>query len=264
MKILGVSALNANNYSKISMHKNINVLGSSDKGKLEVSDKFNKSLKGKSDLEKRDEILRYFLRNHQISTIYEDTHDIVIQSKDGVELIIDRSQTLSKDVLREATNKYNSDKMETYAKSDVDYYWLMSDYGFDTIHMGYSVGVVDDFHREINGLPEELSGKNCMIMDIGLRKKYKEGELVITDISSSEKVFFNRILQDIEKAEFYGYSEDYYRSLAIYKCVINGKEVLVVIPRELSLFSYLIDEKINSDKKEIENCKKLQYKMEGF
>ena len=264
MKILGMSALNSNNYRKISMYKNINVLGSNNKENLEVSDRFNKSLKGKSDIEKRDDIVRYFLRNHQISLLYEDEKDIIIQSKDGVELIIDRGQSLSKNVLKEAINKYNSDKMESYATNEVDFYWMMSDYGFSSVSMGYLFGVVDDFHREMKGLPEEFSNKKCMIMDIGLRKKYINGRTLSIDIDSREKDFFNRMLLDIENVEFYGYSNDYFRNLAIYKCIINEKEVFIVIPRELSLFSYLIDEKIKNDRKDIDSYKKLQYKMEGF
>lgn len=264
MKILGTSALNANNYRKISMYKNINVLGSSNTTNLKVSESLSKLLKGKTDQEKRDEVLRYFLRNHHISTIYEDSHDIVIQSKNGVELIIGRSQKLSEEVLVEALNKYDVDRMQTYAESDVDFYWMMSDYDFDSTHMGYAVGVVDDFHRELKGLPEELSKKRSMIIDIGLTKQYEKGELKNIRINPREKVFFEKMLSDISDAVFYCYSNDLFKNLLIYKCTINGKAKFLVIPRELGEFAYALDEKIEKERKEKNDCMRLQYKMEGF
>ena len=264
MKILGARALNANNYSKISLYKNINVLGPSYKGKLKVSDEFTKSLKGKTDKEKRDEVTRYFLRNHYISMLFQDCEDIGICSKDGVELFISRSQELSKEVLNEAISKYEYDRMKAYAESDVDFYWMMTDYGFDTVGMGYHVGQVDDFKRELEGLPEILSNKKCMVLDIGVRKKYEDRELKLFEINPIEKKFFARMLEDIEEASFYCYSNDLFKNKAIYKCRINGKEVFLVIPRELAEFSYDLDEKISSEVEEKVNCMLLQYKMEGF
>jgi len=260
MKILGTSELNANNYKKISMHKNINVLGTSNKDNIKVSESFSKSLKGKTDQEKRDEVVKYFLRNHHISAVYEDSHDIVIQSKDGVDLIINRGQTLSKEVLIDALNKYDSDRMQTYADSDVDYYWFMSDYGFDTKRMGYSVGVVEDFYRELEGLPEVLSNKKGMLIDIGLTKKYENRELKVVDVGSREKVFFDKFLSDISDVSFYCYSNDLYRNSAVYKCTMNEKERFLVIPRELWMFGSKVDERINNKEKNI----KLQFKMDGF
>ena len=209
MKILGARALNANNYSKISLYKNINVLGSSYKGNLKVSDEFTKSLKGKTDKEKRDEVTRYFLRNHDISMLFQDCEDIAICSKDGVELFISRNQELSKEVLNEAISKYEYDRMKAYAESDVDFYWMMTDYGFDTVGMGYHVGQVDDFKRELEGLPKILSNKKCMVLDIGVRKKYEDRELKLFEINPIEKKFFARMLEDIEEASFYCNSNDF-------------------------------------------------------
>ena len=100
MKINGVNALNANDYRKISIHKNINVLGSSSTDKLKVSDDFTKSLKGKPDDEKIEEVVRYFLRNHKIAMLYESRYEFIIQSQSGIDLVIEKRHTLSRELIK--------------------------------------------------------------------------------------------------------------------------------------------------------------------
>ena len=78
MQIINSGKLNANNYSEISIDKNINVFGPKPKAQLRVSDELTKTLKGKPDQEKQEEIIRYFLRNHKISRVYEDKYEITI------------------------------------------------------------------------------------------------------------------------------------------------------------------------------------------
>ena len=87
MEINGSNALNANNYKKISINKNVNVLAPSKNSKFQTNHSFTKSLRGKTDDEKKEEIIRYFLRNHKISMVYEDTKDVLIESVSGIKLL---------------------------------------------------------------------------------------------------------------------------------------------------------------------------------
>jgi len=260
MKIIGASALNANNYKKISMHKNINVLGSSVTGKIKTSEDFTKSLKNKTPQEKQEEVIRYFLRNHKIIMVYEDVEDFYIQSESGIDLSISKSNKLSDEILREIVQKYNIDRMEEYASEDVSFYWFMNRSSKYCNERGYLTGMVNCFQRDINGLPEEFDDSRCMVMDIGMKYNTENGECINYRVSPGDKAFLDRMLEDMNDISFYGYSNDLFRNNAIFKCKIDGKERFLVVPRELWEFSYELEEKM----KEKEDCKKLQYKMEGF
>ena len=260
MKIIGASALNANDYKKISIHKNINVLGSSVVGRIKPSEVFTKSLKGKTEAEKQEEVIRYFLRNHKITMVYEDEDDYYIQSKSGIELSISKSNKLSNEILGEIVQKYSIDRIEEYDKEDVSFYWFMNRSSKYCNERGYLTGTVDSFQRDINGLPEEFDDNRCMVMDIGMGYNTENGEYISYRVSPSEKVFLDRMLEDMSDISFYGFSNDLFRNNAIFSCKINGKERFLVIPRELWSFALKIEEKI----KEKEESMKLQYKMEGF
>jgi hypothetical protein len=260
MKIIGASALNANDYKKISMHKNVNILGSSIKGRIKASEDFTKSLKNKTEAEKQEEVIRYFLRNHKITMVYEDVEDFYIKSESGIELSISKSNKLSNEILREIIQKYNIDRMEEYVDEDVSFYWFMNRSSKYCNERGYLTGTVDSFQRDINGLPEEFDDKRCMVFDIGMGYNTENGEYISYRVSPSEKVFLDRMLEDMSDISFYGYSNDLFRHNAIFKCKIDDKERFLVVPRELAGFANKIDEKM----KKKEDSMKLQYKMEGF
>ncbi len=260
MKILGASALNANNYRKISIHSNINVLGSSDKSKLKTNEDFTKSLRSKTEAEKQEEVIRYFLRNHKITMVYEDVEEYYIKSESGIELSISKSKNLSKEILGEIIQKYNIDRMEEYASKDVLFYWFMNRSSKYCNERGYLTGTVDSFQRDINGLPEEFDDNRCMVIDIGMGYNSENGEYISYRACPSEKVFLNRMLEDMSDISFYGYSNDLFRHNAIFRCKIDGKDRFLVVPRELAGFANKIDDRM----KEKEESMKLQYKMEGF
>ncbi len=264
MKIIGASALNANNYMKISIYSNINVLSSNTNGKIKTSEDFTKSLRGKTPQEKQEEVIRYFLRNHKIKMVYEDFEDYYIESESGIELIVSKSNKLSNKILSEIIQKYNIDRMEEYVKEDVSFYWFMNRSSKYCNERGYITGIVDGFQRDINGLPKEFDGKRCMIMDIGMSYNTENAESVSYHICPGEQVFLDRMLEDMKDITFCGYSNDLFRNNIIFKCTIDGKERFLVVPRELARFANKIDEKMNSDINKKEESMKLQYKMEGF
>ena len=258
MEINGSNALNANNYKKISINKNINVLAPSKNSKFQTNHSFTKSLRGKTDDEKKEEIIRYFLRNHKISMVYEDTKDVLIESVSGIKLIISKINPLSKEILKEIIDKYNADRMEEYANADVEFYWFVNRSSDYFNERGYFTGIVDSFQRELNGLPRDFDGKVCMVMDIAT--KGQEDEPRKRNLSPSENDFLQRMLEDMHNIKFDSYSNDLFRENIIFSCEINDKRVHLVVPRCLWSFANAIDEK---QKKE-DNCKKLQFKMEGF
>ena len=221
---------------------------------------FTKSLKGKTEAEKQEEVIRYFLRNHKITMVYEDEEDYYIQSKSGIELSISKSNKLSNEILSEIIQKYSIDRMEEYANEDVSFYWFMNRSSKYCNERGYLTGTVDSFQRDINGLPEEFDDNRCMVMDIGMGYNSENGEYISYRVCPSEKVFLDRMLEDMSDISFYGFSNDLFRNNAIFSCKIDGKERFLVIPRELWSFALKIEEKI----KEKEENMKLQYKMEGF
>ena len=258
MEINGSNALNANNYRKISMHKNINVLAPNKNSKFQTNHSFTKSLRGKTDEEKREEVIRYFLRNHKISMVYEDNKDILIESVSGVQLIISKINSLSNQIIKEIIEKYSVDRMEEYATADVEFYWFVNRSSDYCNERGYFTGIVESFQRDLNGLPRNMDGKMCLVMDIATNGKSDEPRK--RNISPSENDFLKRMLEDMHNIKFDSYSNDLFRENIIFSCEINDKKVKLVVPRCLWSFANAIDEK---QKKE-DNCKKLQFKMEGF
>ena len=262
MKIIGAKELNANNYRAISIHKNINVFGSSLKDGIMTSEPLTKTLKGKSDQEKMEEGIRYFIRNHTISMLYEDKHEVSIISTGDVELRINRNHNLSKELIREIKEKFYMDRMEVYDKSDVDFYWIVSNSFSSSQTMSYGVGTLKDIVWSTKGLPSVLRDRKCMEINVGKRYRYEDEELKEITMNPNDNEFFGRILSDMDTTSFYG--NPLYSDACIYKCKKDDKDIYLVIDKEVWHFIYDIDEKINSDKEERIKCKKLQYRMEEF
>ena len=257
MNINGAGALNANKYKSISIGKHVNVKGQASKDNLVVSDVFTKSLKGMSDQEKREEILKYFIRNHTITLIKEDEKNIVFRSECGIEFTLNRYSTVSNNVLREVLDKYNRDRMETYAKSDVDFYWFRS---LSPKSMEYSVEGISEYENAFHNFPEEfidMTGMKIYAREV----EYKKDEKVITDVHPNEIEFFKKLLDDCEDITFY---RDMWKfgffDKRIFKCIRNGRVIYVVIDIYANTYLNIISEYI----KEERDCMRLQYKMEGF
>lgn len=262
MKINGARELNANNYRAISIHKNINVFGTSYKDRIRVSEPITKGLKGKNDDEKIEEVIRYFLRNHKIAMLYESRHEFIIQSQSGIDLVVDKRHTLSRELIKEMLDKYSIDRMEAYRESDVDFYWIMSKSLLNSTTMDYSVGTVKPIQITTKGLPTIFMDKECMVIDIGLSYHYEDKELKEIKINSRDNAFLKRMLTDIESASFYTDVPD--EGFRIYKCRKDDKDVYLVIDKEIWQFIYELDEKIENDKEERIKCKRLQCRMEEF
>lgn len=262
MRINGANILNSNNYKAISIHKNVNVLGTSYKNNLKVSKPLTTSLKGKKDQEKLEEIIRYFLRNHKIVMLHENRNEFIIQSQSGIDLVVDKRHTLSKELIKEILDKYSIDRMDSYVSSDVDFYWIISTSLVNSTTMDYSVGTIKPIQIMTKGLSNILKDKECMVIDIGLSYHYDVSELKEIKINSRDKAFLKRMLSDIETASFY--TTTVYSDSSVYKCRKGNKDVYLVIDKEISEFIVDIDEKISSDKEEKVKRKNLQYRMEEF
>ena len=250
MRINGANVLNSNNYTKISIMDNINIHGNYYKNAIKVSEPLTKSLKGKSDQFKIEEIIRYFLRSHKIAMIYEGPQEVVIKSIDDIELRISRKHALSKELIKEIKEKFYIDRMDAYANSDVDFYWVAENIGFGYKKVDYSVGIIDEFHRMLQGLPTALSNNKCIAFGF------------YNHLSDYDKQFLNRILSDMEEIRYYASTRDCFSS--VYKMKKDGKEVYLVVGKELWPFIYDTDKKVESLKEEKAKCKRLQYRMEEF
>ena len=262
MKINGANILNANNYRAISIHKNINVFGCSSNNGIMTSKPLTKTLKGKSEEYKIEEIIRYFLRNHTIAMLYEDKNEVSLISTDNVELIISRNHLLSKELIREIKEKFYIDRMQTYDKSDVDFYWITSNSYATSQELSYGVGTLKDIIWMTKKFPTVLKDKKLMEINVGRQFKITDEGYVSIPMNNRNKEFLDRILSDIEDVYFYTNVSN--EPLCIYKCKKDGKDIYLVIDKEVWRFINSLNDKIECDKEEKIKCKKLQYRMEEF
>jgi len=174
MVVRNQKALNACSYNKIYIGDNVNVYGGKRRLETILITKFTDSIKGLSDIEKKQEIVRYFLRNNRICSVrflkdkfeYVDNIGVtykeylVVQSLNGKTLRI-RKEDVSDELLKEIYFKYECDRLDYFTNNEFDGY---------VIHQGvenpkfksYFSENIEDYYRLI--LPDEFIGKNILFL----------------------------------------------------------------------------------------------------
>ena len=243
MRVINSKVLDSNSYNYITIFDNINVHGKRIKG-IKVSHDISKNLSGKSDLEKIEEVVRYFIRNHKIVEVADTYDEFIINSSSNNDLRISKDYKLSDKILNEIYLKYYLDRIDTYS-DDVDFYWFTAEGKNDAF---YRITKPKDYSVNIDEFRPNLIDKTCMIINFNIN-----GE----NLNYYDRLFLNAILEDIDDLYFDGETYDFYK---VYRCSKNDKKINLVIDKELYEFIFELDKK-----KEIKTfAKKLQYRMEEF
>ena len=259
MDIKNAKSLNANTYDFISIGKCIsvnqdrNIWGNSNiRDNLTLNPvgvKFTSTLKGLTDEEKMNEIIRYFLRNNIICEVTYEVYNRVgytaIKGLEDRSLRISEMHKLSEDILHEIYEKYYLDRGKIIEKSPCNNYifgcadWCSTE-----------ILIPQDYYFMI---PPLMHNKDC----INITFEFNENG----EINDNDKIVFNQILDEIMRdvSHISGCYQNYY--------IIEKKDGSTI---QLLLFSdskeYMKDviyEYIKNIKNE-NNAKSLQKKMEGF
>lgn len=192
MDVRNIKSLDGNTYDYIGISKNINVKqGKNAFGYREMPDtlkydqvgtRFTTTLKGLTDEEKINEIIRYFLRNNTICEIidYYYSDYFIIKTLGDRTLKISEKHVLSKEILDEIYFKYYTDRGKIADTSSCDNYI-------------FGVSSWCSCERMIPGdydfmVPRTMHNQECM--DIC----FKDDE---EDISDIDKRFFSQIMSDL-------------------------------------------------------------------
>lgn len=255
MNIDNAKSLNANTYDFISVCKNINVHQIRDvwgnkvkKGSVPlnaIGDKFTSTLRGLTDEEKVNEIIRYFLRNNTICEIedYYYSDYFIIKALGDRILKISKLHILSKEILDEIYFKYYTDRGKI----------------IDTSCDNYIFGVSNwcSCERMIPGdydfmIPCTMHNQECM--DICF--KDDEG-----DISDIDKRFFSQIMSDLIGEDGCRII-DYKNYYVIYRK--DGRKIQIYFFNGATKYMKDVMKNYVRDIKEDNKEKSLQKKMEGF
>lgn len=260
MDIKNAGVLNANTYDFISICRNVNVNQVRNTwGNKNIKDnvsfnpvgtKFTSTLKGLTDEEKMNEIIRYFLRSN---TIYEIIYEVynaegytVIKGLDGRSLRISERHTLSKEILDEIYFKYYLDRGKMVDTSSCDNYIFGSASWSRTEKM-----VPRDYYFMI---PSIMHNKECM--DIVFEEDDKK------ELSDIDKRFFNQVISDLigeDDCEIFDYYRNFY---IINRC--DGRKINISIQSDDSHYMENVMEEYIRSIKNRKNEKRLEKKMEGF
>lgn len=243
MEIINANVLNSNSYDFITIFDNIDVHGKSDNG-IKVSYDISKLLSYKTDSQKIEELVRYFIRNHKIVEVADTYDEFIINSSSNIDLRISKNHKLSDKLLQQIYLKYYSDRLDTYS-DDVDFYWLTLEGRNDAF---YRVTKPKDYSVNLDEFRQNLIDKNCMIINFNISDN---------NLNYYDNLMLKTILEDVYDIEFDGITLDYFD---IYKCTKNGKEICLIIDQDL--FDFIFN--IESKKNKIDFAKRLQYRMEEF
>lgn len=194
MDIKNTKSLNANTYNFISICRNVNVNQTRDTWANRnifgnaptelVGKRFTSTLKGLSDEEKMNEIIRYFLRNNTIYEIIDEVYSAelytVIKGLGGRSLRISERHTLSDEILKEIYFKYYIDRGKMIDTDTCDNYifgvtdWCRCE---KTIPKDY------DFT-----IPSTMRNRSCI--DITFKEENN-------DINSIDKRLFEQVISDL-------------------------------------------------------------------
>lgn len=256
MVVRNQKALNACSYNKIYIDDNVNVYKTK-KSRLEtiLTTKFTDSLKGLSDIEKKTEIVRYFLRNNRICSVrflkdkfeYVDNIGItykeylVVQSLNGKTLRI-KKEDVSDELLKEIYFKYECDRVDYFANNEFDVY------SFEAFSdKEYYMTIPQDTFMGI--VPSEFIGKRELCLYITM----VEGKISDIDKSILESMFdIGELITQYRFLSSYGY---YFKTNdGRYKYVNVGDDL------DAKIFNPMLREREKKKKEE----KTKQIRMEEF
>lgn len=261
MVIRNQKILNAGNYKRIHIADNINVYGEKNNFDTILTTEFVQSLKGLSNIEKKQEVIRYFLRNNKICTItkeYATTEYIantqwvtkerlVIKSLSGKILRIEKNdEALTEELLKEIDIKYEMDRIDYFNNNDFEVYSLESSSLIATSKKYYSFYFDEDL-KSIVG--QAFVNKKGLSLDI---------EINNNEISSIDRYILESIINSGELVSYYasGGSDVY-----VFKDENNNyKSVKVGYTLDRKIFYPMIRERKENKKDE----KKLMLRMEEF
>ena len=194
MEIKNTKSLNANTYDFISIGKCVSVNQAKNTwGNKKINDnlpfnpvgtRFTSTLKGLTEEEKMNEIIRYFLRSNTIYEIiyevYNATGYTVIKALGDRSLRISESHTLSKEIMHEIYQKYYLDRGKIIQESKCD----------NIIFGCASWSSTEVFTpRHYYMIPPLMHDKECLQITFEINGN---GE-----ISDNDKRVFNQVLDEI-------------------------------------------------------------------
>jgi len=259
MDIKNSKSLNANTYDFISIGKNINVNQTKNNWGITtirdnliynpVGKKFTSFLKGLSDEEKINEIIRYFLRSNVICSVSTEGYNgevyTVIKGLEDRSLRISKMHKLSDDILKEIYQKYNLDRGKIIeSSSKQNYIFGCADWcSTEILHPG-------DFFFMI---PLLMHNEEC----INITFKLDENN----DISDSDKILFNQIMDEIMRDV--SYISDCYLDYYIIEKKDGSVSQLYLCDGCSEYIKESVKEYIKNIKDDNKE-KSLQKKLEGF
>lgn len=199
--------LNEGNYNRIHIGDNINVYGKNSNLDTILTTKFTESLKGLSDKEKKEEVIKYFLRNNMICTItksfekpeYADNigwitkEYLIIKTLSGKTLKISKNdEVLTEDLLKEIYLKYELDRIDYFNNNDFEVYSLGTSYQTSITKKYYSFCYGEDL-KFIAG--SEFINKKGLSLDI---------EIKDNEISSIDRYILESIINTGELIDHHG------------------------------------------------------------